>query len=198
MTDGHREKLDACTTEEELLNTVDEILCYGWDLVSVPTPQQYAGGRVRGDRPEILDVFDVVQGRRTMAWISSREPRYHDQLIKTLESLDLCAQEEKTKDDNVFIAGEVFTIQGIVLLKVTKKDAPRLRASLSQRLVEENRAFEESLARSNAAPPVWFNRYLYHARIGILLGYHINDIMFFLHRFATDCPAFCAEQCKHT
>lgn len=191
-------ELDACVSQDEMLAKTDQILAAHWDGHSAPTVSQYKGGRIRGD-VELVQLLDVLDGKRQMCLLDAgyTEGANLSKLRTVLQARGLhmvecywdksheyCASTEKKST-----AADVF---------VCARPATAARAQLIHVVLAEFREFDRKL-RQYEQPVYWINRNQYNARLGILLGYTVHDVMFFLHRFVCEggCVATDSKDCVH-
>jgi len=196
-------ELDACTTKEEMMAKVAAIIAAHWDGKSKPTAAQYRGGRILGGRGEWLDIMDVMRGRRkvcllyghTMEGVSVDHNQ--EELMRELAAEGLHVERLAMPVDNHALSQTAHNGTQTNYV-VCKSPASALRAQL---ILEGEVRYEEfrRALRYYKKPEIWLDNDMESVITGLLLGFKMCDVMFFLHRIMCDggCLAMASTECKH-
>lgn len=191
-------KFEEWESKDALLASIDAELFSKWDGVSVPTPDLFFGGQPLRKESLLVETANVFMRRKPMVAIEGCGPSRDVECIKLILRPDRVAIEERFKPGYIYpVEDKLIRMEPFRVTFIMTPGMSRHRLGLYMRLSAEMEEFEAHLECANAPPAVWLNRYLFRARIAMILGYSFADAMFEVHVFATDCKAICAALCPH-
>jgi len=175
--------LDRCTTLQEVVARVDDSIANG------PYPTQ--GGKLRGnDDAQDLMLIVAMDKQKKVAWIQSKRIKVDGEIKASLVGIDLSTIEkiQKSLDEKKrfglldSLSGPYYTKNVWHRFIVYRNETHRPRAEALSFLVQKYNAEVDKIIKLDNRDA----QALFHARIGLLLGYTVNDVALYLehHQFS--------------